>query len=108
MNDSDFRVILDVKSAMLARDSYGVSLIREELHAAKKQVARIEDGLKSGADDFDTGDMLRAAVRFEAAQKERLADLRLAIGEIEGRLSVAEEKLKTALGEKRAVERLMS
>jgi hypothetical protein len=106
MDQDVFGSILDVKSAMLERESHSVSVIRQELNCAQNL---LESTLKlSGipAGEFETGGALQAAMRFETAQIVRLEKLEKTILEIQERLDAAEESLRKALGEKRAVERL--
>jgi len=108
MNGNVLASILDVKSAILERDSHGVAVILNEVASVERMIESVEANLSAPADGLDTGGALKAALLFESAQAARLLKLRKKRVEVKARLHAAEEKLATALGEKRAVERLVS
>lgn len=106
MSPDVLRSILDLKSAMMERQSHAVAQIRQELSAREQLAATIEQSIGEGTDAAESGASLQVAIRFKAAQAVRLDRVRYSIREAQQHLDAEQEKLRMALAEKRAVERL--
>jgi len=106
MNGDVLRSLLDVKTAMLDKQSQAVAAIRHEVEQLEKTKAEIEAALGALPDGMESGASLQAWTKWRLAEGQRLERLRQIMAETHTRLGDAEEGLKLALGEKRAIERL--
>ncbi len=106
MTPEVLRSILDLKSAMMERQSNTVAKVRRELEARENLILALERSIGEVHSGLECGADLQASVRFKSAQSQRLGKVRQSVAEVTGRLHAEQEKLRRALAEKRAVERL--
>ena len=106
MKRETIQTILEIKTVLLEQQSQSVADIRAELKALEEMRATIRDSLAVVADAGDCVANMQASQKWRSAQADRLTSLSESITAVTERLHTAEEDLKLALAEERAIKHL--
>jgi hypothetical protein len=99
--------ILRIKTALLDQKSHALAEVNRRRAITEAGIAALEASVTATPDANDGIGSLHAALRWQAAQHERLKATRNTLPAIDRDILAAEEEVKLALGEKRAIERLV-
>lgn len=106
MNRETLTEILRIKSALLDRHCHTLTEVNRRRDALETEARKLDAARQAAPAGEDFAEM-HAMIRWQAAQRKRASLARAALAQMTGEIEAAETAVKEALGEKRAIERLM-
>ena len=107
MNHETLTEILRIKSALLDRHCTTLAEVNQRRNAAEAEAEALEAAAGRTAPASEDFAEMHALIRWQAAQRERAVRARTRLQEMAAEIEAAETAVKEALGEKRAIERLV-
>jgi len=107
MNRETLTEILRIKSALLDRQCHTLAEVNQRRNAAEAEVEALEAAASGAAPAGEDFAEMQAMIRWQAAQRERAIRARAHLQDMADEIKAAETAVKEALGEKRAIERLV-
>lgn len=108
MNRETMQSILEVKTVLLDQHSREVADIRRELETQTELGAQIQKSLSASGESVECVATIQASLKWKQSQADRLSTLLKEIEALTRDLHAAEEDLKFALAEKRAIKHLIA